>query len=186
MASFTLGQGELGRLKILPIYALILTLDNGAGGQETYRLELLESDSSLTVQGIGEADDLGGERMTAVVMNGKAVIMHNAYSDDELRDLMRRIATETDQLQDVRFELKPLAGQDGGATMQVGVDGSGAAAFGSTVRSISVPPWTVEWIPTERPRLSINFTVLCSIDVLEDYDDNGTDVSRLFHHISGF
>lgn len=184
--SWTLGQSQLGRLKILPIYALILTFDDGVATADTYRLELLESDSSLAVQGVGEANDLGSERLTAVVINGKAVVMHNAYSDTELRDLKRRLARESHFLTDVRFELKPLSGQDGGATMQVGVDGSGAAAFGSTVRSISVPPWAVEWIPTERPRLNLSFTIICSIDVLEDYDDSGTLKSRLFHHIEGF
>lgn len=186
MASFTLGQSELGRLKILPISALILTVDDGQQGQETYRLELLESDSSLTVQGVGEVDDLGGERMTAVVISGKAVVMHNAYSDDELRDLMRRVARQTDTILDVRVELKALSGQEAGAEMHVGVDGSGSDGFGSTVRSVSFPPWSVEWIPTERPRLNLAFTVICSIDVLEDYNDNGTKKSRLFHHISGF
>lgn len=185
MSSFTLGQGELNRLKILPIFALILTLDDGTT-TETYRLELLEADSSLAVRGIGEANDVGGETMTAVVIDGKAVIMHNAYSDAQLRDLMRRVARTPEEVTDLRVELEPLSTQEAGATMRVGVDDTGSAGSGSTVRGISFPPWAVEWISTERPRLNLAFRVLSSIDVLEDYDDSGTLKSRLFHHISGF
>lgn len=179
MADYTLGSAQLStHLKIIPISVLVIAFDD-----DTYRLELVERDSTLSVRGIGEENDRGGQTMTAVEITGQAVIPHNAYASDELRVLMRRLMREPARVTEVTVEATALTGQEAGADMHVRARVEGGVP---TVKTISLDPWSVVWIPTERGRLEIPFRVICSIDVLEDWDDGGTDKSHLFHQEDGF
>lgn len=178
MALFTFGQSQLPELvRIIPLSALILEWSD-----DTYRFDLVEQDSSLSVSTIGEATDRGAPRATAVIMNATAVVMHNAYEDPNLRAALRRMARESDSLVNITFEAKAISGQTSGATMDVS-----PMQTEIDVSDIQIEPWTAEWITTERPRLSIPITVTMSIDALDDYTDefDGT-FSKLFHHIAGF
>ncbi len=180
MATHTLGSSQLStHLRIIPIASLVVTFDDG----DIYRLELVERDSTLSVRGIGEQNDRGGSTMTAVEIVGQAVVAHNGYAKDELRILMRRLMREPKTVSEVAVEAYALDGQEAGAKMDVRARVESSVP---TVKTINFDPLAIIWIPTERPRLEIPFRVLCSIDVLEDWDDGGEDKSHLFHEVEGW
>lgn len=178
MPTITFGQTELpAMLKIIPLSALIVEF-----AEDTYRFELIEQDSSLAVRLVGEATDRGIDRPTAVIVEGTAVVMHNAYEDANLRTAMRRMARESDAILNLTVEAKALAGQSQGATMDIS-----PMIDEIEVADIGTGPWTVEWITTERPRLSVPITMVMSIDALDDYEDEEENTfSKLFHHIAGY
>lgn len=178
MATITFGQDQLpAMMKIIPLSALVVEF-----AEDTYRFELIESDSSLSVTLVGEATDRGIDRATAVLVEGTAVVMHNAYADADLRTAMRRMARESDAILSITVEAKAIAGQAQGAQMDI------TAMTGEIeVADIGTGPWTVEWITTERPRLSIPISGVLSIDALDDYEDEEENTfSKLFSHISGY
>ncbi len=163
---------NVSKIKNMPISRLLLYYPTSSPTPQLYTFYNIEEGSSVIFTPITVPNDQGGETIVAWEQKVSVTILENDYGTKA--GLLSDMASL--RLSDVDIQLKPLSGQQNGATMWVSPDTSPA---------LKVKDWSLLFnieSSSETPRLNISITGLMSVELFQSSEF----VAALFSEGDGF